>query len=1144
MNSLPRVKERARELRSSALKRSDDLFVGLTEELKDRRIKLKPVTSGLIGGADAILTMADKSIRYDKALDEDPVQRLLIIGHEAGHIVLHKRLEDKLAGVGPLSPYFNTGGPSLARYNRRSREEIEADAFANEFVCPSNEVFEKWKTDRNSTSVTLGKEYSISQGMMSSRLAEALFEEQLVNAPKPERGVKDKDARIDDPIQIEAARHVGSPALVNAGPGTGKTATLIMRIDHLLRELHAEPKELLVVTFSNEAAEELRSRIESEFGVEVAEEVEITTFHGFGHAALLEWESDLHKEFTILDDSRQEELVFELLGETECDSILNLREPLETARNCVRLITKLKERRISPDDFEARILEWEGQDTEQTTKQAEARALLDVYRTYDDAKREMKAVDFPDLINMPLDLLEVKPELVEEIRKKYKWVMVDEYQDVSRSVANLLVKICGPENPPWVVGDLRQAIYVFCGAAPENVTNFSEEFPKAKIFELGTNYRSCQEIITVANQLADVIRDPDKTTGEFEELWSRGSDEESLEGEDSAMRIAQADSDIAEYDGVAGQVQAWLEFVRPDEIAVLSRRNKDVRRLCVELGKRGIKVATPGLISTDGVAGLMACVASFVDGDVASLPRIVYGLGARRFDRAVLDRAIEMANADQENLDLSGEPEGVATLIGEITRLRAATQAIKYAGDAFAMMCTFLFDGSDYLRRVLADENETRRSMEISELLSSLSWAVSYRYSHSGIKAPAARVGFAQFFRGILATGRPALVPPRPVEGAVQVMTCHASKGLEFPCVAVMGQTLSLMTKRMKSKSWVPPGIESEKEDRDQADALLFVGATRAKKSLLVSYAKTSQRELPALLVKWIAKHSIAPTAWEKGAEGENKFSFQAVWGVQPVTKRLSASNLDQKWCGLRVYVQDLYGGEFPTVNDSLYPMFFGAVRRAIGEVIQQAANGKNVSQEDAAAIFLTFFDKEWLTKHPLYELYKRRGFQYVTGFTAKLGSLPVPSELLEADEMFGGEIGVDPLAIRFGMTAYYKDSSGNSHAVMFRPESMKAKAGVSEISWTNLKANKTPLLMLRHSDPNLRPWIFSGGSSEVYGLKWNRATETTASETANAIGRREAFTAGVFEGTITEFKCETQCENRTNCPYWMTAASFPEELN
>lgn len=93
-------------------------------------------------------------------------------------------------------------------------------------------------------------------------------------------------------------------------------------------------------------------------------------------------------------------------------------------------------------------------------------AFLHVLRAYEIAKSEINAADFPDLINLPIEILESKPELVEELRKKYPWVMVDEYQDVSRSVAHLLTKICGPANPPWVVGDLRQAIYVFCGAAP------------------------------------------------------------------------------------------------------------------------------------------------------------------------------------------------------------------------------------------------------------------------------------------------------------------------------------------------------------------------------------------------------------------------------------------------------------------------------------------------------------------------------------------------------------------------------------------------------------------------------------------------------------------------------------------------------
>jgi len=1040
MNSLPRVKERARKLRRSALKRAGDLFKGLVAELEDRGFTVKAVHKDVIGGAEATLSVADKKIRYDKDLDGEPLKRLLVIAHEAGHVLLHKRLYDRLSGVEPLSPYFNTAGPALARYNRRSREEVEADAFANEFVCPSDEVFAKWLADRAVTSATLAVEYAISAEMMLSRLAEALFEEALTKAPR----AQEKGGPQLDDGQREAAHHVGTPALVNAGPGTGKTATLIMRIEHLIKTLGAEPKNMLALTFSNEAAEEMRARIEAEFGIERAEEIEITTFHGFGHAALLEWESELYKEFIVLDESRQEELVFELLGEVECDGIFQLRDPLQTARDCVRQIIKLKERMIYPDALEDGIAAWEKEEPGASVKQKKSRELLAVYRAYESAKSEQNFVDFPDLINMTLGILESRPALVEALRTKFKWVMVDEYQDVSVAVAQLLGKICGPENPPWVVGDLRQAIYVFCGAAPQNITNFPIDFANAKVYELRKNYRSCDEVIDLANQLADIIGSGERRD---RPLWSRGSEVTRLDGEGPAIKVVQTDSDTAEYGAVADQIEEWMKLVRPEEIAVLARRNKDVRKIAVELSRRGIKVSTPGLISSDGAAGLLACVPAFpavggpasvlssvsdyVNGRRAALPRITYALGDGVDGHAVLDRVVELLSACTGAPVLDGEPEGVAKLISEIRELEECLVAVAPWGDALAMICSFLFDGSDYLRRILASEDEAKRSVSISEIISAIGWAMSYRYSHPTTPVAESRIGFAQFFRGILAAGRPALVPPYPARGAVQVMTCHASKGLEFPCVAVTGQTLSLA----RTHSWLPPGVENDGDDRTQADSLLFVGATRAQRSLLISFAKTPRRRLPALLEMWLEKHAVVPVTRPSTVGESDSFRFGSVWGHPTRNRRIAATALDKDWCGLKVYLQDIYGGRFPGATDALYPIFFANNRRTIEEILARYAEGVATSSDEAGEIFLARFGDEKTTAHPLYEPYRRRGIVYAAGFAAEVERLPRPAKMIDTDETYGGAIVGGLIPLRFGITAHYIDEVGGTHAIIFRPE-------------------------------------------------------------------------------------------------------------
>ncbi|MDQ4123245.1 MAG: UvrD-helicase domain-containing protein [Acidobacteriota bacterium] len=1140
MKSLKYVKNKAREFRLIIAEESTDPFEGIKKYLlKKYGIVIRAVPSYEIDYSEGELSVGERTLYYDEELDKNPVQRLLVIAHEAGHLIIHKRLTDKVARIDPLSPYLNTGAPALARYNSRSREEVEADAFANEFVCPSEELFSEWRADRSASTKSLAEKYNFPEDFIKNRLAEGLYEIAIVHTPETE---KEENPKEDDPTQIEVARHIGTPTLVNAGPGTGKTSTLIMKMKHLLGVEGAKPYEMLVLTFSTEAAEELRSRIEEEFGAAIAGEVEITTFHGFGHAFLLAHGFNLEEDYPILDEARQEELVLELLGKVECDSFFDLKSPEETAHNCVRQICLLKERRISPEILEAEIEKWKKDDESKTIEQKEADEFLALFRAYEEAKEKLSTVDFADLINIPLDLLENNPVLVAGMRAKYKWVMVDEYQDVSRSVASLLKNICGDANPPWVVGDLRQAIYLFCGASRENISNFSKDFKNPKIFELETNYRSCDEIIEVANQLADIMECSNKETNEFLKRWKRGTKITSFGNKDSVIKVAQADSDQAEYEGIARQVNSWIEQgAKPQDIAVLARRNIDVRNISLALGKRGIKATTTGLITPEGAAGDLAAVSTFIDGRRASLPRIVYALGRDRFEKSDLNRAVENLSQINDNQNIAQENEKVKELMVEVARLDDCLGNLKHTGDAFSVICAFLFDGSDYLRHVLDVDDEAKRSLILSEIITSLSWAVGYRFSHAKTPPKDSRIGFGQYFRNNLSSAKPGLVAPRPVMDAVQVMTCHASKGLEFPCVVLAGQTLSLA----KNSNWLPPALEPAKEDDiAQADALFFVGVTRAQRALLVSYAKTPRRTITPLLEKWIQLHSIQVENWEAEKASGITVTISPIWGGSQPKNKIAAPNLSKGKCGILIYLDDFYEAKFPTIIKPLYPRFFVAARTSMGKIIRQAQKlNRKLTSDEAEAIFKASFSDEEVLSHPHYKTYSRRGNKYVVGLAKDYSPEPRAVEFIDMEDVIGNKKEEELLPLRLDLIAHFRDDRGASHAILFRPEALgKPKNGElpKEITWSSIKENPTskklPFVLLRKVDPEIQPWVFSGEDGKVYKLKWNKITENMDEDADSAASQLRAFSSGNFEATINDFFCDNKCRNRIPCPHWMNA--------
>lgn len=1140
MRSLNYARQRARELRAEIGSEREGLFERIKDYLlREHQIRVRAVPADEIDGNEAELSIPERSISYDERLDAHPTKRLLAIAHELGHLALHhNRLTDPLSRIDPLLPalYMGTGAPALARYNRRAREEAQANAFANEFLCPSDEIFKEWLHDATATSRTLAAARDLSEDFIRVQLVGGLYDRAYENTLE----VKDETRPVldDDESQVEAAAHMGTPALVNAGPGTGKTATLVKRLEHLRRVRDARPGQMLVLTFSNEAADELRERIEDEFDAETAEEMEITTFHSFGYSFLLTegHRIGLSEEITVLDEARQEELLTSLLGRVECDSIIDLKHPEETARQALRQICRLKEQRVGPDRLKEEIEKWRADKPEQIATQVKAQALLDLFVEYEKAKSALSSVDFADLIVMPLELLEQDAELLAGVQEKYKWVMVDEYQDVSRATAMLLGKICGEGNPPWVVGDLRQMIYLFCGASRRNISHFPEEFRRARIFELATNYRSCDEVIDLADQLAELMECPEKKDATYRRRWTRGTETTALESCGQVITVAQADSDKAEYDGITRQVKGWIDQkVPPKDIAILARRNIDVRNISLELSKRGVKATTSGIITPEGAAGDLAAVATFIDGRRASLPRIVYALGRDRFDSSVLNDILfhlrEVANGDETAHEIFG---GAEMLFEEIARLNESLAYEKDSGDAFSIICAFLFDGTDYLRRVLSLADDAKRSLVLSEIVTALSKAAGYRYSHAGVNAVDSRVGFGEYFRANLTAAKPSLVAPRQAADAVRVMTCHASKGREFPCVVVAGQTLSLM----KDVSWLPPALEPSPEDeRDQGDALFFVGVTRAQRALLISYAKTKRRTVTPLLEKWQQLHQVPLQTWESGAGEQAQVSMDAVWGGKP-TGKLSVTLLSKSSCAIRIYLEKFLGIRFPTAIEPLYPRFFSTVRLALERIVRLAhEKNRQVTEDEAKQIFSQAFPDEELGDHPHFTIYRRKGAAYAARFALHYKPEPRALEFFDTEELINSTE-EEMLPLRLDLVAYYRDESERSHAILFRPESFpKAKKGV--LAWSHVESvtrKRMPFVLLRQLDFNLQPYIFSGEDGIIYPYPWNRNAETMDEDASWAKGQHKAFSRGRFETMINEHLCDNECPCRIPCPHWMGA--------
>src|SRR5499426_2366565 len=358
VKSLKRAREQARDCRRKIGGGKEGLLERVINYLEDEhQIELIPANSHFLQNGHALLKPAEGCLYYDRKYDDDPVARLKVILHELGHLELHGRLKKLCSEPDPVygSIYAASGAGGLTRYNPRAREEAEANAFATEFLCPQDEAFLLWQSARGPS--VIADHFGVSIHTVHAQLAEALF--WTAGGAVPTSGKKRFTGFECDDSQIAAATFTGAPALVCAGPGTGKTATLVRRVEYLLGERGAEPESLLVLTFSNEAAQELEERIADRFGEQIASRIRISTFHGFGVAFLHHHGQLAGLDALVLDEAGQEELVNSILGKTDCEKLLKLKRPSETAKRIVEHINYLKNRLLTPESLAAALDQWE-----------------------------------------------------------------------------------------------------------------------------------------------------------------------------------------------------------------------------------------------------------------------------------------------------------------------------------------------------------------------------------------------------------------------------------------------------------------------------------------------------------------------------------------------------------------------------------------------------------------------------------------------------------------------------------------------------------------------------------------------------------------------------------------------------------------
>ena len=607
--------------------------------------------------------------------------------------------------------------------------------------------------------------------------------------------------------QKEAVLYTEGPLLILAGAGSGKTRVLTHRIAYLIEECGVNPWNILAITFTNKAAGEMRERVDKIVGFG-SDSVWVSTFHSTcvrilrRHIDLLGYDTN----FTIYDTDDQKSVMKDVIRGMELDP------KIYKERTFLGVISHAKDELISPEEFLINA----GLDYKQ---QLYARA----YREYQIALKKNNALDFDDLIVKTVELFRSHPEVLDYYQERFKYIMVDEYQDTNTAQFKFVSLLAQKYQNLCVVGDDDQSIYKFRGANIENILNFEKVFPDAKVVKLEQNYRSTGNILSVANAvISNNIGRKDKR------LWT-----ESEDGEGIYFRQFYNGYEEAEY--VSEQIRKSVRQMDSNyqDHAILYRTNAQSRLFEEQFIRDNIPYRLIGGVNfyaRKEIKDLLAYLKTIDNGvDDLAVKRII-NVPKRGIGLTTIDKVQRFAtDHDMSFFEVLEQADGVSELGRSVAKLKNFALTIQsFRAKAEELSLTELMEDilevTGYRKELELEgtEEADARIENIDELISKVT-----SYEENCIDEPPTLSGFLE---------EVALVADidnlDADENRVLLMTLHSAKGLEFPYVYLTGMEDGIFP------SYMSIAADNPREEIEEERRLCYVGITRAMKKLTMSAAR------------------------------------------------------------------------------------------------------------------------------------------------------------------------------------------------------------------------------------------------------------------------------------------------------------------
>ncbi len=601
--------------------------------------------------------------------------------------------------------------------------------------------------------------------------------------------------------QYEAVTKTQGPCLVIAGAGSGKTKVLTHKIAYLIEHEGAKPWDILAITFTNKAANEMKERITNLIG-ESAKDIWMGTFHSICVKILRRFIDRIgfDSSFIIFDTSDQKTLV------KGCLRDLGIDDKMFTDRSVLSEISNAKNEMLEPDQYQLRA-----------NGDFRKEKIATVYELYQKRLKENNAIDFDDIINYTIKILLENPDIMEYYSNKFKYVLVDEYQDTNKSQFTLVTMLASKHGNITVVGDNDQGIYSFRGADISNILNFEKDFPGTKIIKLEQNYRCTGNILKAANA---VIKNNEVKYKK--ELWTQNE-------EGNLPKVYQAKNEYDEGAYVVEQIEHLKreEYYKYSDFAILYRMNTQSRAIEDILRRENIPYKIIGglkFYERKEIKDIIAYLRLIQNGnDNLSLKRIINepkrGIGKTSLDKVEqlsIQTGISMYEIikDAEQYGLNRVYLNSREFVNCIEELKAKKEELP-----ISELIKQTLKKSGYTK-ALENENTIEAENRIENLDEFLTVAIEFEEQE-------AENTLSAFLEGITLSSD--IDNLEDDEEYVTLMTLHSAKGLEFPVVFLVGMEEGIF-----------PGYKSisEPTELEEERRLCYVGITRAKEHLFLTCSK------------------------------------------------------------------------------------------------------------------------------------------------------------------------------------------------------------------------------------------------------------------------------------------------------------------